>query len=95
MALMGGRKVGGHGVGLVREEEGLERRERGVEPWRKWVVVVVVGVVEEESLRERSGGRWRSEAARDIFFWEFWILGSGKEMIKDEVFFYFLFFYFG
>lgn len=66
------------GGGLVGDEEGLERRVRGVEPWRKWVVVVEEE--EEESLRECNGGRWRSEAVSDIFFFleRFWILGSEK-----------------
>lgn len=53
MALMGGRKVGGGG--LVGDEAGLERRVRGVEPWRKWVVVVEEE--EEDSLRVCNGGR--------------------------------------
>jgi hypothetical protein len=43
MALMGGRKVWERDWDCgVREEVGLERRERGVEPWRNGV----------ESLRE-------------------------------------------
>lgn len=56
MALMGGRKVWECGVGGMREEVGLERRERGVQPWRKGV----------ESLRDCREGSWRSEGVRGI-----------------------------
>ena len=56
MALMGGRKVWDCRVGGVREEVGLERRERGVDPWRNGV----------ESLRDCKGGNCKREGARGI-----------------------------
>ena len=62
MARIGGRKEGGARVGLVTAEEGFERRERGVEPWRKGVATEDG----EESLRECNGGSWRSEPVIDI-----------------------------
>lgn len=52
---MGGRKEW-DGAGEAREEVGLERSLRGVQPWRNGV----------ESLRECRGGSWMSEGARGI-----------------------------
>ena len=40
MARTGGKKAGGEGFREVIEEEGLERREREEDPWRKGVEMV-------------------------------------------------------
>ena len=40
MARIGGRKAGGEGFWEVIEDEGVERREREEEPWRKGVEMV-------------------------------------------------------
>lgn len=53
------------GVGEVREDVGLEKRERGVEPWRNGV----------ESLRECMGGSWRRECVKAI---ELEVIGFGR-----------------
>jgi hypothetical protein len=63
MALMGGRKVWDCGV---REEVGLERREREADPWRNGV----------ESFRDCKGGNCKREGVRGIELG----LGGDKEL---------------